>query len=595
MKKLSKQFDLYLRKNKELILYVCPLVVLLLVSFQGIDVCDEGWYLTFYQQFFNAPETVEYNFVFWLTGLIGGLWYEVFYEFGILGFRVLTVLVFVLISIFVLKILTPYVKKVTIIWGLLLVVFLNDYGYTLFYYNHLSGLIIVISCFYLICGISKNNNLYLFISGFVVMLNVFARLPNITLFFVISVFPLSAIISNSQKRSYWVKECLVFIFGSLISLIVVIITLKILGHADIFIASIKTLINKGGNNDSNHNIFKMLMVYKNNYLNILKAGLKFSVVFLLILSLLNYSKETPFLKFLISLLGFFLFYFILDESLYIFYFMGLSSGVLVMIFKERYSLNFKLLTYLSIIVMTLLPLGSDGGIDNVGYMALWLIMPISLSVYQNLNDLSITIDTSNVQKKFRFNDVNFNYTFKIFIITYLLFKFYNISTTSYFDKGSRFKKVVEVDTPLSKWVYTNEKRAEIINTVLNELKNHVKKDDYLLAYDNIPLVNYLTETKPYIGISWVWVYDSEIFDSKIKEAEKNIEALPIVVQQKFVTIGDFQSPTLDYMSEEKEETYIYKRGRVKAMNAFLLRNKYEVIWENEYFNIHKSKLNKLKK
>ena len=87
---------------------------------------------------------------------------------------------------------------------------------------------------------------------------------------------------------------------------------------------------------------------------------------------------------------------------------------------------------------------------------------------------------------------------------------------------------------------------------------------------------------------WVWVYDGNSFEEKIEKAEREIPILPIVVQQKFSTIGAFSIPLTDYMDETKEETYLYNSRRVLAMNSFLKRNKYYLVWSNQYFNIYKS-------
>ena len=105
------------------------------------------------------------------------------------------------------------------------------------------------------------------------------------------------------------------------------------------------------------------------------------------------------------------------------------------------------------------------------------------------------------------------------------------------------------------------------------------------------MINYLTKTKPYMGNSWVWVYDSYTFERKLRQAESEIDVLPLVVQQKFETVGNFSEPIKDYMNETKEDNYLYKRDRVKAMNAFLKRNQYIVVWSNDYFDILKPNSN----
>ena len=146
----------------------------------------------------------------------------------------------------------------------------------------------------------------------------------------------------------------------------------------------------------------------------------------------------------------------------------------------------------------------------------------------------------------------------VLMISYFMIKIYNISTESYFDKGSRFDKKYTINNTLAKGIYTTKERSKIINDVLEVIDSYVDKDDYLLVYDNAPMLNFLTKTKPYMGISWVWVYDSKTFDTKLKKAEKEIITLPIVVQQKFTTIAFFSEPDKDYMSETKKRVIFIK-------------------------------------
>lgn len=87
---------------------------------------------------------------------------------------------------------------------------------------------------------------------------------------------------------------------------------------------------------------------------------------------------------------------------------------------------------------------------------------------------------------------------------------------------------------------------------------------------------------------WPWIYDSYSFKRNLSRAEKEHEKLPVVVLQKFETIGGFSEPMDDYMSEDKELSFVYDSGRVIAMNEFLKRNNYEIVWSNDYFNIYKA-------
>ena len=46
--------------------FFCILLYGLLVGFQGFDLCDEGWTMTAYQQIFICPQSVEYNFLYYV-------------------------------------------------------------------------------------------------------------------------------------------------------------------------------------------------------------------------------------------------------------------------------------------------------------------------------------------------------------------------------------------------------------------------------------------------------------------------------------------------------------------------------------------------
>lgn len=51
---------------------------------QGLDFADEGFFMTFYQQIFNDPESVTYAFMYWFAGVLGGSLYALFPEDGLL-------------------------------------------------------------------------------------------------------------------------------------------------------------------------------------------------------------------------------------------------------------------------------------------------------------------------------------------------------------------------------------------------------------------------------------------------------------------------------------------------------------------------------
>lgn len=587
MKLFEKLLALY--KNNTLSVTVgFIIIVMLLLAFQGLDVVDEGWYMTFYQQFYNDPQTVEYNFVFYLTGIFGGLWYQLFPQGGILSFRILAALCIISTFVIAFNILKNYIPKKYAIVGLLMVLFVTDFGYVAFYYNQLSGFFGVLIIFFLLKGLNKYYFLPLFIAGALTAINVFSRLPNITLFVFSLVFPLQMLWSKTVTHKDWLKQVFVYFFGGIIGFVIMYLILVTSGHIAIMEKALLGIISKGQNEGSNHNVFKLLVVYKQDYLLIIKSLIKI----LLAVSFLWFTKKHFYryriTKYIWHILGLIFFIIIFNkDTIYAIYGLSLIATIGLLVVKSKKDSKIKNAILLALLMMVFLPLGSDGGIHNVGYMCIWLAFPFFIYMVRHTEEFVFTWKFQNTNHLIAINKKLITKLLFLLISGYFILKVYHLSSTTYFDPGSRFNKTFVVNTPLANGIYTTKERAEIINSVLSALQKHVKKDDYLLAYDKIPMLNFLTETKPYMYNSWVWVYDDIMFKKQLKRAEKEIEILPIVVQQKFETIGEFSEPTLDYMSEDKEENYRYNRARVSAMNDFLRRNNYQIVWSNTHFNIYK--------
>ena len=52
---------------------VAVVLYLSLGVFFGFDVCDNGQYMTMYANMFTAPDTVGYHFMYYLSGIVGGV------------------------------------------------------------------------------------------------------------------------------------------------------------------------------------------------------------------------------------------------------------------------------------------------------------------------------------------------------------------------------------------------------------------------------------------------------------------------------------------------------------------------------------------
>lgn len=555
------------------------------LSFQGFDMCDEGWCLSFYQNFFSSPQSATYNFAYYLTGLVGGTADLIFPQGGILYLRVLNTVVVMLICLVVYRMLRETVKTEYIIIGLSVVILNFNYGVLAFHHNYLTALILLGALFCLMDGLKKSSFIRIGISGFLLALAVFTRLPNILMVVLAMLIIINA--RNLQRPySHALSQILYAICGFIAGVLVMYITMNLLGHWELFVESIKNIVDKGAASDSNHNIFTMLETTIITYRDVFFDILILLALFSLLIFGENRTKHSKYLRVTFRILAGIVMLVLCWRMVNVFLIYAFSFiGLYMLITNKKISHNLKLIAWGAVLILVFNPMGSDSGIGNFGNYCLWLAVPLAIQGFMALD----SINRSIVLKRFNFNlsidHRQITLFVMLFVISLSMVNLYKVSRSAYFDPGSRFDKVFALNASLADNIYTTSQRSAITNDLLDALAHYVKPGDYLFAYDNIPMVNYLTKTHPYLGTSWVWVYDSHSFEREIRKSERMVETRPVVVMQKFITIGKFSEPITDYMSEDRADDYLWNSKRTGFMNQFLNRNGYQIVWSNSYFDI----------
>jgi hypothetical protein len=445
----------------------------------------------------------------------------------------------------------------------------------------------VLIVFFLHKGIVNKRFVNLFFVGFLTVFCVLSRLPNITLLALTITFFYPYFSEDDRIK----KKRLVFSFfkyytlGIVIGILCFLIIAFFLNHQNSLLNSLYSTIGHGTASDGNHNVWTLLSVYFKSYWIVLISGVKYLLLAILFIWIKGLIKN-KYLSLVINFIFLFVFLrFFKGRDIFELYFFILLANTLLLINKNT-SLSLKLLSVMALIVALVLPFGSDGALSNMGYVSIWLAMPLTIAYLSNVN-LSVFKRFSFRGFKIEVDKIILSVLFFITLIAYASNKIYKISNEAYFDSGSRFEKKYSINAPLANNIYTTERRSIIINDLLENMSDYVKPDDYLLAYDKIPMIHFLSQTRPYMNTPWVWVYSGEMFEEKLKKAEKEIDVLPIVVQQKFETIVAFSEPLDDYMSENGIDNNLHSNARSKAMNDFLSRNDYQIVWCNDYFVIYK--------
>ena len=168
--------------------------------------------------------------------------------------------------------------------------------------------------------------------------------------------------------------------------------------------------------------------------------------------------------------------------------------------------------------------------------------------------------------------------------------FIKVEHKPYYDPGNRSQKTAAILSPMAQGIYTIQQRAEIVNPMLTALSNYVKPGDELLVYDSSPLVYYLTQTRPFAGISWPCVFYGQSYVDKFKAAEKQAPKLPVVVMQYYVSSNKWTEVNPNYYMLKNEggtddDSFFSTKEMKLNIRRFLKEHNYKTVWSNKYYDI----------
>lgn len=558
------------------IIYLLAAFYLYLVSLQGFDLCDEGWVLSAFQQIFIAPESVAYNFLYYLNVLIGGIFYHFIDNSGIFAFRLLNASL-ILITFFVMQkifksFLTPKIFAITVLFSFLI----TDFGAIVLDHNYLTSLLNITAVYYIFTSNHKVLDYKIIIAGFLVGLSFFARLPNLTMMILVVLF----FIDYHYFRNFnlLIKKMACFFGGIFIAILFMFFVIQLLNHDEIFINNVYENVLHGATDPNhNHSLSSMFKTYMHQGFGMIKFALITFFIIGVFASINHYLKN----KLLLILSYFLIFaivvYFGLVDDL-----LNFSTLLLIPLFysfyKDYKNREMMILNTSALLIFIFLPWGSDGGAYNLGITCLFLL--VLLSTYHFVKSLK---------------DENFAkhkpvlIMFSVFLLSFVPLRTYRIYHTAYFDFGPRHEKIFSINHPLAD-TYTTQVKSKIMNDLLLVLSKEIKPNEVVYMHESLPMLHFLTYTQPYLDNSWPWIYGPENFNKRLIIKEKQSDFRPTIVRQKCQPIGgkwtNFDKKYNDTISSLN---FSYNPYRTKYFEDFLKRNHYQVTWENELFQILKCK------
>lgn len=173
-------------------LAVICIVVQIPPLFMGVELCDSGFYLTFYDNIYSHPECVEYNFMYYLSGLTGGALLKIMHT--ALGMRIVGAAVNVLCAL-CLAAAFPARRFRSAVAGSSLLMIVGSWWLPLtFSYDHLTSLLTCVGLLLIMRSVTARNRTgavcLALASGLVLGMNTFARIPNVLGFAYILLVPI---------------------------------------------------------------------------------------------------------------------------------------------------------------------------------------------------------------------------------------------------------------------------------------------------------------------------------------------------------------------------------------------------------------------
>jgi hypothetical protein len=570
--------------------FLLLLVIPLSLMFQGIDFTDTGWVLSNYQQIFSDPASISYWFHLWLPNIIGGLWNALFGWGGLLSFKIAGVLIFWVTAFFIYKIYRKTLEQKRLLWiSLALGMTLHFAGkITVIHYNNISMLTLTVCAFFLFLALEKQSPVFLFCSGAALTASALARIPNITaLVFTAAIIYNAAI--EKRRLSGLLKDLVVFFAGMAAAALAALALMKALGHLDLYLGSLRDLFFSSKEEFSHYSDNDMIKRFLRHWA---KALLIASAVFGLACLANLASRKSSVLRrifftaaALIMVVVSYLYGWRKSDEFIIFStagFAAISCACTVLFLDKTYKKQ-KILSVLSILLICVLSTGSDTGM-TVGAYGIIFALPLVFWFWYEAPELSLVFSAAEKDKAPRRLHITLNTGDKKNIIGFILVLYVAYSIPFLFrdvyrDNPLRWKMTASVNHPLLRGVHTTPERAAAIESLLAALKDHVNKGDYLLTFESIPMVNYVTETKPYLYNSWPILYLPPEFRRALTTARSGRPAVPVIVlarvQIRSKTWPDSGGPSGD-------ETAAGDRA---LLQAFMKEKNYHTVWENNAFQI----------
>ena len=583
--------DLPTKMSRRIELLLAFMIIGLSIIYQvhcaihGFDLTDEGYLMSIYQWFGTDINFAKGAGGYPLTSYLG--WLLNSWTPGILPMRLWGIGIVALTEIIVYLYLRRHFNPVFVLVGLLIQAVMVAGDPKPFGYNTLTAFTSIIALITILEGARRQWYSLLFIGGLFLGANVFVRIPNVLAILYIFIPYYYAIQESSWKTRKGTLQSLIILIG--IAFSIVLIWCFFPDDIKIQVMELLCSITNQMEGSSTHSTSNMLISFLRNY------GESILYTFLFITTILWSTWSLKFRSKVLRATAF------ITAFLFLFWILYLKSDILghrmfalingiaiagsFYILLKNNNLYIRVISLAGLSLAFVSPLGSDRGFVTM-WTGTYLALPIGLcGIQSQLTNLLQRLPHRYFSGTTR-THIIYAYSFSLLVLLAIVFT--KVEFKAYYDPGFKVSKVSPIlHSPLADGVKTDAKKSRIISEVVKAIQQHCPAGETILVYDSSPMLYYLTETRPFAGISWPCVFFGHRYIKEFKEAIAMTEKPPLVVLQHFNNSGVWSEVHHHlFDSSNNHESDLMKQ----CVSSYIESNGYRTIWANSYYSILKSDL-----
>ncbi|MDE5645003.1 MAG: hypothetical protein K2I45_05105 [Muribaculaceae bacterium] len=537
--------------------------------FCGFELCDSGFYMTFYDNIFSHPEATGYNFMYYLSGLAGGA-VAAMTGGSILALRMAGALCNVLCACLVWSLIRVPRRFIAVLITSLLVT-AGAWGTPLTFYNDLLTILLALVSLTLLAkalshdsredrSTSRHTTLLL-LSGAVAGINTLTRIPNVLEIFFVILIPLLARRDTARSSLTWLG-------GWAAGLAAGLLAAAAFGHLPLLAGTIRDLLDTAATPgaESTHGLSSLLGAQISSWLTIGKTALKLLLLYAAWLltrratarrtagpsAAIRYAAGAALTVAAIWVL-------LRTDIMTALTAAAVTGAALAM--RRR---DLRIPAAAMLLMTFILPLGSDNGIYNAGTPILWGTLAAAVAFWRQ-KARGATLLCS---------------------VALLATCAASLSAGgTYFDDTPLSRMTGRIASPTASGIRTSPERAARINALTDSLRRHTSPGDTLLVYGSAPMLNHLTGTVPAIGCSW-----PELLSAA--QLERRLDTRPApqyIMVLRFKTLGaTLGTPSGDFaLGHDTPQGRFHTPAKSAVMSSYIEKKHYRAVSENADYTLYK--------